>query len=62
MNGPYVLDASAVLAFLREEEGSDVVESSLVGSFVSWINASEVQQKALGAGAAVEGLAVEVIR
>jgi ribonuclease VapC len=37
-----VLDASAVLAFLREEPGQDVVEHHLEGAAISIINFSEV--------------------
>lgn len=46
-----VLDASAVLAFLRGERGSDVVEERLVaGACCGAANWSEVAQKVLAAG------------
>lgn len=41
-----VLDASAVLAFLQDEDGADVVEQYLAdGSVISAVNWSEVVQK-----------------
>lgn len=46
-----VLDASAVLAFLQGENGSDVVETALIeGSRCGAANWSEVAQKVLGSG------------
>ena len=41
----YVLDASAVLAFLNEEPGADLVESVLARSVMSSVNVSEVLKK-----------------
>lgn len=43
--GPAVLDASAVLAWLRAESGADVVESYLEAAVISAVNLSEVYQK-----------------
>ncbi len=46
-----VLDASAILVFLSDEEGADVVEKALVGKpRCGAANWSEVAQKVLGAG------------
>jgi PIN domain nuclease of toxin-antitoxin system len=46
-----VLDASALLAYLQGEEGSDLVEAQLaVGARCGAANWSEVAQKVLGAG------------
>ncbi len=46
-----VLDASAILAFLQEEPGSEVVETSMeVGSMCGAANWSEVAQKVRAAG------------
>jgi ribonuclease VapC len=47
-----VLDASALLAFLHDEPGSDVVEEQLVlGATCSAVNWSEVAQKVRAGGA-----------
>ena len=55
-----VLDASAVLALLQEEEeGADEVEAALDGALMSCVNLSEVLQKAEQHGADVEGLCLE---
>ncbi len=45
-----VLDASALLAWLREEPGAENVERVLDGSVISSVNLSEVLQKSLAAG------------
>ncbi len=51
MTGPRVLDASAILAFLQEEDGADTVEVALVADArCSAANWSEVAQKVLAAG------------
>jgi len=52
-----VLDASALLAWLGEEPGAEVVERSLEGSAVSAVNLSEVLQKGMVAGAEAPGVA-----
>ncbi len=45
-----VLDASAVLAFLRREPGADMVKDRLPGAAISAVNYSEVIQKAVERG------------
>lgn len=46
-----VLDASALLAFLQEEPGTDLVEERLErGAACSVVNWSEVAQKVIGSG------------
>jgi ribonuclease VapC len=45
-----VLDASAVLAYLRQEPGQDVVRDAITGSVMSAANWSEVLQKSLQHG------------
>ncbi len=52
----YVLDASALLAFLREEPGAAMVEAVLETSILSAVNWSEVVQKALAYGIGVDGM------
>jgi hypothetical protein len=49
-SGPAVIDASAVLAWLRDEPGADTVAGRLDGSFLSAVNLSEVLQKHLAVG------------
>ena len=51
-----VLDASAVLALLQEEQGADEVEGLLDGASMSCVNLSEVIQKAEQHGVQSEGL------
>lgn len=43
--GPAVLDASAVLAWLRTEPGAEVVEAHLDSAVICAVNLSEVHQK-----------------
>lgn len=52
MSGPSVLDASAVLAWLQDEEGADVVDRLLTGgqTTISTANWSEIAQKVIAAG------------
>ena len=57
----YVLDASAVLAYLYQEPGADDVASRLDGSLISSLNFSEVLQKAKRAGLDVDEIA-ELLR
>ncbi|ALE86686.1 hypothetical protein XF36_28740 (plasmid) [Pseudonocardia sp. HH130629-09] len=45
VSGPAVLDASAVLAWLRAEPGAEVVETYLDAAVLSAVNLSEVYQK-----------------
>jgi len=56
-----VLDASALLAWLREEPGAEVVEECLSGSFVSAVNLSEVMQKSLAGGVEISGLVEDLV-
>lgn len=51
-----VIDASALLAWLQEEPGAEVVEGYLFGSFVSAVNLSEVLQKSLAEGIESAGI------
>jgi ribonuclease VapC len=51
-----VLDASALLAYLKDEPGGDVVEAILPESVMSSVNWAEVIQKAIAAGVVVEGM------
>lgn len=48
-----VVDSSAVLAFLRDETGAELVGARLRTAFISAVNWSEVVQKALDDGMAV---------
>ncbi len=54
-----VLDASALLAFLHDEPGSDSVSRALADSHVSTVNWSEVLQKSLQRNVNIEGMAQE---
>jgi ribonuclease VapC len=63
-----VLDASAVIAILRSEPGSDVVLSALSGAVITTVNYSEVLKKTIergGSGSAaaafVRGLSIAII-
>jgi PIN domain nuclease of toxin-antitoxin system len=49
-----VLDASALMAVLREERGTTAVEAVLDHAAISAVNLSEVQAKLVERGAAVE--------
>ncbi|MEH2358571.1 type II toxin-antitoxin system VapC family toxin [Nostoc sp.] len=51
-----VLDASALLAYLKDERGGDVVEAILAESVISSVNWAEVIQKAIAAGVVVDGM------
>lgn len=51
-----VLDASALLAYLRQEPGAEVVDSWLGAAVLSSVNWAEVLQKSLSAGVEVAGL------
>ena len=46
----FVLDASAVLAYINEEPGGDVVEEALFSSTISAANLMEVYSKLLREG------------
>jgi ribonuclease VapC len=51
-----VLDASALLAFLHDEPGGELVEPELGEASISSVNWAEVVQKSLARGADWEGL------
>jgi PIN domain nuclease of toxin-antitoxin system len=55
-----VLDASALLAFLHDEPGSDRVRLALDSAVVSAVNWSEVVQKSLRRRVDVDGMAEEL--
>lgn len=55
-----VLDASALLAYLRTEPGSEAVDGVLGSALISSVNWAEVLQKSLSAGVEVEGLRQEL--
>lgn len=44
---PVVLDASALLAYLQDEKGGDVIDGLLSDSIMSCVNWSEIMQKAI---------------
>lgn len=52
----YVLDASALLASLQNEEGYEIVDAILKESAISTINLSEVLQKVKQKGIATESI------
>ena len=63
-----VLDASALIAFLRKEPGGDLVLPELPGAMISTVNLSEVLAKAAeapkgfqAAKAAIKGLQLRVV-
>ena len=51
-----VLDASALLAYLQDEPGNEIVEKVLSESVISSVNWSEFVQKSMAAGVDVEGM------
>ena len=51
-----VLDASALLAYLREEPGADLVDGLLVDARMASVNWAEVVQKSLSTGVNVDGM------
>jgi PIN domain nuclease of toxin-antitoxin system len=51
-----VLDASALLAYLREEPGAEVVDGLLADARMASVNWAEVVQKSLSAGVDVDGM------
>jgi ribonuclease VapC len=56
-----VLDASALLAFLRCEPGADIVDAALKDAVISAVNYSEILKKTIERGGSVEATA-EFIR
>ena len=68
MSSGFVLDASAILALLQREPGSQRVEAVLPDAFVSAVNVSEVAAKLIDAGVpeasarlSIDSLGIEVI-
>lgn len=55
-----VLDSSALLAYLQDEPGSEVVERILNEAFISSVNWAEVVQKSVAAGVKVKGMLEEL--
>jgi PIN domain nuclease of toxin-antitoxin system len=55
-----VLDASALLALLQKEPGSDIVASKLDGAAMSAVNWSETVQKSLARSVPLSGLRSDV--
>ncbi|HHP7231564.1 MAG TPA: type II toxin-antitoxin system VapC family toxin [Xenococcaceae cyanobacterium] len=55
-----VLDASALLAYLQDEPGSQLVDEILAESVMSSVNWAEVVQKCLAAGVIVDGMLDEL--
>ena len=51
-----VLDASALLAYLKGEPGGDRVDGVLAESVMSSVNWAEVIQKSIAAGVNVDGM------
>lgn len=51
-----VLDASALLAYLREEPGADLVDGLLVDARMASVNWAEVVQKSVSTGVNVNGM------
>ena len=56
-----VLDASAVLAWLQEEEGADVVDPLLDGGVMSAANWAEVLQKVMAKDADADATAADLL-
>ncbi|HEX7598631.1 MAG TPA: type II toxin-antitoxin system VapC family toxin [Polyangia bacterium] len=55
-----VLDASALLAYLQQERGHQVVEPVLGAAAISAVNLSEVLQKSAAAGVPTAGLETDL--
>ena len=56
----FLLDASALLAWLNEERGAQEVETMLDRSAISTVNLSETLQKSLSKGVDVKGLRADL--
>jgi ribonuclease VapC len=52
-----VLDASALIAFLRAEPGAEVVQAALNGAVISAVNYSEVLKKTIERGGTIHAAA-----
>lgn len=55
-----VLDASALLAYLRQEPGAELVDALLADSRMASVNWAEVVQKSISAGVDVEGMQADL--
>lgn len=55
-----VLDASALLAYLQQEPGAEVVDGLLSDARMTSVNWAEVVQKSLSAGVEVQGMRDEL--
>lgn len=55
-----VLDASAVLALVQDEPGSEVVKAALAGAIISTVNSSEVLQKLIDRGLSYKVAAIQL--
>lgn len=55
-----ILDASALLAWLQDEPGAEVVEAEVARAGISSLNWSEVLQKSLTHGVDVSGLRTDL--
>jgi ribonuclease VapC len=51
-----VLDASALLAYLQQEAGSELVDALLSDALMASVNWAEVVQKSISAGVDVTGM------
>jgi ribonuclease VapC len=51
-----VLDASALLAYLQDEPGGEMIEEILSEAIISSVNWTEVVQKSVAAGVAIDGM------
>lgn len=58
----FVLDASALIAFLREEPGAEKVEAVLTRSCISAVNLAETYGKMVEYGKPLEAVAYQVER
>lgn len=56
----YVLDASALLAWLQGEPGGEIVEPLLNVAVMSSVNWAEVLQKSIARGVEIEGMRADV--
>ncbi len=56
----FVLDASALLAYLHDEPGADKVDALLDECLISTVNWSEVVQKSLARGVDIEGFREDI--
>ncbi|WP_353573183.1 PIN domain-containing protein [Candidatus Albibeggiatoa sp. nov. BB20] len=55
-----VLDASALLAYLQDEKGSECIDEVLAESIMSSVSWSEVLQKAISKQVNIEGMREEL--